>query len=274
MGIDKLNKSLSYMAFRVFKPLSVLFLRNSIPFQTASDWLKRIYLDTAFENKEFRINPDKKQTKTRVALLTGLSRVEIDRVMKIAKPLEASEQKWNRATKVLSGWSSDETYLTKDNIQKILPLTGEISFSSLVLTYSGGATMRSVLDDLLKVKSVEMVGKKVKLIRRDYSEKPDKLKLFNLDLYGKSTGSLLDTLVFNDDKSNVNNRRYQKLVFHSNIPVENKQQAIEFIKSETDKLLIAIDTKLSQLSKDSNTKEKLIGLGTYYIEEDKPNEKL
>ena len=207
--INELNRILSYMAFRTLKPLVVFFLRNAIPFQTAADWLKRIYIDTAFENKEFRINPEKKQTKTRVAVLTGLSRVEIDRMLKIEKPLEVTEQKWNRATKVLSGWANDKVYHDDNGNPKKLPLTGNISFSSLVDKYSGGATMRSVLDELVKVESVSLSENHVKVLRKDYSQKPDKQKLVSLELFGLYTGTLLDTLVYNDKEPNEKRRRFK-----------------------------------------------------------------
>lgn len=272
MDIDKLNKMLSYMAFRIFKPLVVLFLRNSIPYQTASDWLKRVYVDTAFDKKEFRINPDKKQTKTRVAVLTGLSRVEIDRVLKIEKPPEVTEQKWNRATKVLSAWCSDEDYLQQGE-PKILAIYGEHSFSSLVEKYSGGATMRSVLDELVNVKSVQVEGDRVMLIRQDYAQKPDKQKLINLEVSGLSTGALLDTLVFNENEDDISKKRYQKLVFHRSIPDSKINEAIEFIHNETDNLLVLIDNKLSELGSNPEKQHtSMIGLGAYYFEENEDEE--
>ena len=265
-GIAELNKLLSYMAFRIFKPLVILFLRNSIPFQTASDWLKRIYIDTAFDNKEFRINPDKKQTKTRVAVLTGLSRVEIDRILKIEKPLEVTKKKWNRATKVLSAWCNEKAYL-KNKKPNILPIYGKLSFSTLVEKYSGGATMRSVLDELIHVKSVELKDEKVKLIRQDYAQKPNKQKLLNLEISGMATGELLNTLVFNENEPEISIKRYQKIVFNRAIPERNKKYAVEYIHKQTDQLLIKIDNKLSELS--DNTPEletKMLGLGAYYFE--------
>jgi len=265
--IAELNKLLSYMAFRIFKPLVVLFLRNSIPFQTASDWLKRIYIDTVFDKKEFRINPEKKQTKTRVAILTGLSRVEIDRILKIEKPLEVTEQKWNRATKVLSAWCNEKDYL-QNKKPKILPIYGDLSFSSLVDKYSGGATMRSVLSELIHVKSVEVNNDSVTLIRQDYAQKPDKQKLLNLEIFGMSTGELLNTLVFNENEPDIEKKRYQKIAFNRAIPEENQLQAIKYIHQQTDKLLIKIDNKLSELSDNPHlTKTKMLGLGAYYIEE-------
>jgi len=266
--LGKLNKLLSYMAYRIFKPLVVLFLRNAIPFQTASDWLKRIYIDTAFDNKEFRINPEKKQTKTRVAVLTGLSRVEIDRVLNINKPLEVTEQKWNRATKVLSGWSNDNDYLDSNGQPLVLPITGEASFTSLVEKYSGGATMRSVLDELIHVGSVKFLNGNVTLLRQDYAQEPNKQKLLFLELCGMSTGELLETLAFNEKEKNTSKKRYQKLVFNREIPEDKMQEAINYIQFETDKLLVAIDNKLSLLSAiKHNSNTILLGLGTYYFEE-------
>lgn len=265
--IRKLNKLLSYLAYKIFKPLVVLFLRNSITYQTSSDWLKRIYIDTAFENKEFRINPEKKQTKTRVAVLTGLSRVEIDRILKIDKPIEVTEQKWNRATKVLSAWCYDTDYLVNGK-PALLPIYGEKSFSTLVEKYSGGATMRSVLDELVKVKSVQIKGGTARLVRQDYMEKPDAHKLINLEISGFSAGGLLDTLVFNDQETRYMNKRYQKIVFNRQIPLECVQEAKDYIYEHTDKLIFSIDDKLSFLErKHKNQPTQLMGIGAYYFEE-------
>ncbi len=265
--IRKLNELLSYLAYKIFKPLVVLFLRNSITYQTSSDWLKRIYIDTAFENKEFRINPNKKQTKTRVAVLTGLSRVEIDRILKIEKPIEVTEQKWNRATKVLSAWCYDADYL-ESNKPALLPIYGEKSFSTLVEKYSGGATMRSVLDELVKVNSVQIEGDKARLIRQDYMEKPDKQKLINLEVSGFSAGGLLNTLVFNDQETSYTNKRYQKIAFNREIPLEHVQEAKDYIYENTDKLIFSVDDKLSSLETNhKNQPSQLMGIGAYYFEE-------
>lgn len=267
MKIKELNKLLSYMAYKIFKPLVVLFLRNSIPYQTASDWLKRIYIDTAFENKEFRINPEKKQTKTRVAVLTGLSRVEIDRILRIEKPLEVTEQKWNRATKVLSAWCNDKDYMLAGK-PALLPIYGEKSFSSLVEKYSGGATMRSVLDELINVKSVSVENGTAHLLRQDYMETPNKQKLINLEVSGISAGELLNTLVFNDVQTVHADKRYQKIAFNREIPLEHVKEAKDFIYEKADKLIFSVDNKLLSLSENINNQPtQLMGLGAYYFEE-------
>ena len=267
MKIEELNRLLSYMAYKIFKPLVVLFLRNSIPYQTASDWMKRIYIDTAFDNKEFRINPDKKQTKTRVAVLTGLSRVEIDRILKIEKPLEVTEQKWNRATKVLSAWCNDQDFLEKGK-PAILPIYGEKSFTTLVEKYSGGATMRSIMDELLNVESIEKINDEVKLIRQDYMPVPNKQKLLNIEISGFSTGQLLNTLVYNEKEENSEKKRFQKVVIAWKVPDTNIQIAKNYIYQETDKLLIKIDNKLNTLNGNiGKMKTHTIGLGAYYFQE-------
>lgn len=267
--IAALNQMLSYLAYRVFKPLVVLFLRNSVPFQTASDWLKRIYVDVAFENKEFRINTEKKQTKTRVAVLTGLSRVEIDRVLKTEKPIELTEQKWNRATKVLSAWCADERYLDENNLPLDLPIYGKgVTFSSLVNQYSGGATMRSILDELVNVKSVGITGDVVKLLRRDYAIVPSKQKIVDLELYGMFSGNLLDSISYNDNEQNIKEKRYVKMVLNRTISMSKRRKIQEIIKSESDKLLNNIDLELTKTSSNKGNEETYeVGLGVYYFEE-------
>ncbi len=95
---NKFDKMLSYMAFRLFKPIATILLRNSIPYKTAAKWMKQAYVDVAQNNPEFAVE-GKKHTKSRIAVITGLTRVDVDKVLKMDKLVNASEQNWDRATK-------------------------------------------------------------------------------------------------------------------------------------------------------------------------------
>jgi hypothetical protein len=57
--------------FRILRLLAHLVLRHRIPFGVMADVVKQVYVDIAFE--EFGLS-GRKQTTSRVAILTGLSR--------------------------------------------------------------------------------------------------------------------------------------------------------------------------------------------------------
>jgi len=263
----KLDKMLSYMAFRLFKPIATLFLRNMVPYKTAAKWLKQAYVDVAQNNPEFAVD-GKKHTKSRIAVITGLTRVDVDSVLKMDKLVNASEQNWNRATKVISGWISDDDYL--ENYEpKSIPLIGEISFESLVKKYSGGITARAVLDELKHVEAIEIDEDEVKLLRKEYIYHAGKDQLITLENISIAAGGLLDTISYN---TNVNNRikKFQRSIIQRNVPDSLVAPLETYIKDESAFFLHTLDQKLTQkiktTPKTNEPAENTIGIGLHYYE--------
>ena len=255
------------MAFRLFKPIATLFLRNFIPYKTAAKWLKQAYVDVADKNPEFAVE-GKKHTKSRIAVITGLTRVDVDNVLKMPSLINASEQKWNRATKVISGWISDPDYL-EDNEPKKIPLQGDTSFESLVKKYSGGITARAVIDELKHINAIEVVEDQVKLLRKEYIYKAGKDQLITLENISISVGGLLDTVVFNTSTEH-SEKRIQRTIIQRNVP-DSMVNALEtYINDESAFFLHTLDQKLTQkinnTSKQAEPTDNTVGLGLYYYE--------
>src|SRR3972149_9569723 len=101
MGIP-ISRALSAAVTTLLRPLVRLLLRNGASYGTFSDLAKRVYVDVATE--EFGI-PGRKQSKSRVSILTGLSRKEVLRVKRLppTDDLGAGER-YNRAARVVAGW--------------------------------------------------------------------------------------------------------------------------------------------------------------------------
>lgn len=258
---------MSYMAYRLFKPIATLLLRNFIPYKTAAKWLKQAYVDVAEKNPEFAVE-GKKHTKSRIAVITGLTRIDVDNVLKMPSLVNASEQKWNRATKVISGWISDPDYL-ENNEPKIIPLIGDYSFESLVKKYSGGITPRAVIDELKHIKAIEVNENQVKLLRKEYIYKADKDQLITLENISISVGGLLDTVVFNTSPEN-NEKKIQRSIIQRNVP-DSLVKALEtYINDESAFFLHTLDQKLTQKIINSPNQDEptdnSVGLGLYYYE--------
>src|SRR5659263_422661 len=141
----KIAKAISAAVKSLLRPLVRLLLRNGIRYRTFSDIAKRVYVEVATE--EFCI-PGRKQSKSRVSILTGLSRKEVLRVRRLpALDDQGAGARYNRAARVVAGWVRDPRFDDGSGNPAELPFEeGSSSFRELVKTYSGDAPPRAVLD--------------------------------------------------------------------------------------------------------------------------------
>jgi len=85
---------------QLLRPLCRLLLRHSVSFGAFEDMAKRVYVDVAL--KDFGIS-GKKPTTSRIAVLSGLTRKEVQRLL-----LESDDEghevadRYNRAARVLT----------------------------------------------------------------------------------------------------------------------------------------------------------------------------
>jgi len=97
-----------------------------------------------------------------VAIMTGLSRGEVRKLLANDRA-ETTNQATHGAQKVLEGWSRDAEFCTKNGKPRRLPMgSGSGSFASLAHRYSGDIPPRATLEELLRLRSVEIAGTFVK----------------------------------------------------------------------------------------------------------------
>jgi hypothetical protein len=146
---DTLQSTLSAAVIRLLRPLIRVVLRNGVSYQAFSELVKWVFVDVA--RSDFGI-PGRKVTKSRIAVITGLTRREVDRVVNMEEPREeAIAARRNRAARVLSGWAEDRDFRTASGPRDI-PIDGDgLTFSELVRRYSGNQPTRAVLDELERV---------------------------------------------------------------------------------------------------------------------------
>jgi len=267
------NKAISAAILRLLRPLIRVLLRNGISYGTFADLAKWIFVDVAA--KEFAV-PGRKQSHSRISVLTGLSRKEVARVKGIAAPSDAVEDRqYNRASRVIAGWLRDRRFNLTDGSCAPLPFDGEASFSELVRTYSGDMTARAILDELLRVGAVDQdQSGRVHLLASGYIPKgSDAAKLHIL---GTDVALLIDTIDHNlrEEKEQP---RFQRKVAYDNLPAEALPKLRELSQSHAQAILNEIDHYLAQHDRDLNpsvegSARKHAGIGIYYFEEDVPEE--
>ena len=267
------------MLIQIFRPLVRILLRLNVPFNVASEILKWTYVDVA--NKYFGIN-DKKPTKSRIAVITGLSRIQVDQQLKLNMfDKDNSHRKWHRAGRVLTGWVEDMDYLDHEGKSKVLPIESEegVDFKKLVEKYSGGATYKSVLDELLQAEAVKVSKKhKVKLLKPYYLSENDPDDIQNVDFLGLSTQYLLETIDHNIDPERES-PRFQRIVLHDKLPKSLAKLAESYARKKSQELANDVDEyieHLIQLSDSDDNQEVVpyIGVGIYFYKADDENNPL
>ena len=265
-----LRQSLFAAVTKLLRPLIRILLRNGIPYGIFADLAKRVYVDIAAD--EFGI-PGRKQSISRISIITGLSRKEISRVNLLPEQRdEDATERYNRAARVISGWVRDRDFLDDQNHPAELRMEGSgPTFNELVRRFSGDVPARAVLDELLHVGAVERVGThSIRLIQRAYLPKTDEASM--LDILGTDVQALISTIDHNL-RSRTQESFFQRKVAYDNLPVEIVQELRRLSSSRGQTWLEELDRWLAQHDRDINPSvggsgRIRAGVGIYYFEEE------
>jgi len=270
---EKTQQALSLAALSILRPLVRILLRNGVAFGSFADLAKKVYVDVAFE--EFA--PDtKKQTISRVSALTGLTRKEAKRLHELEHTdSQRSEQRYNRAVRVISGWVNDKEFHDALGQPESLPIEGaKASFSALVRKYSGDVPTQSMLSVLISASAIEKTGDRVRLIQRAYV--PGKDPADKLSILGTDTAELISTI----DHNLVNGEkglRFQRKVSNHHIQADAVPEFQLLSSQKAQQLLEQFDAWLSDHEVDSEKRDSdqgdYVSLGIYYYERSKHEEK-
>jgi hypothetical protein len=253
---------------RILKPLIRILLRNGISYGTFADIAKSQFIDVA--RNEFSIE-GRKQSVSRVSVITGLTRKEVRRVVGL-EPSEDREnaERYNRAARVVAGWRRDAAFLDRKGKPMVLSVTGKAnSFQELVRRYSGDIPYRAVLDELEADGSVERLDEsRVKLTQRAYLPKAD--ESMKLHILGVDTALLIDTIDHNL-KAEHPFTRFQRKVLYDNLPDEALPEFRRLSSKASQNLLEKFDRWLSQHDRDTRpgiegSGRNTAGIGIYFFE--------
>jgi hypothetical protein len=271
----KVKNALFAAILKIIRPLVRILLRNGVPFRTIADLIKWIFVDVAL--KEFGI-AGRKQSDSRIAIITGLSRKEVRRLRKVTQPSDAEEiDRYNRAARVISGWIRDRRFTDAKGHPRLLPFDkAKNSFSDLVKFFSGDVPARAILDELANVGAVKKLKDgKIKLITRAYlpvGDEPDFLSILGTD-----TAHLITTIDHNIIRK-PEERFFQRKVSYDNLPEEAIPIFRQLSARQCQKLLERLDEWLAEHDRDIKPsirgKDRMLaGIGIYYFQEDLSQEK-
>lgn len=263
---ESVQTTLTRAVRTLLKPLVRILLRNGIAYGSFAELAKKTYVDVAFEN----FAPEgKKQTVSRVSALTGLTRKETKRLHEMAQDdADASQQRYNRAIRVISGWLNDAGFHDAGGQPLTLPVDGEgASFAALVKKYSGDMTTQSMLAVLSAAATVVREEDRVRLIQHAYlpgNDPADKLHILGTD-----SAELIATIDHNL-VSQSDALRFQRKVSNHRVRAEALPEFRALSSRKAQALLEEFDAWLAKheitAGDQDDDQGHYVSLGIYYYE--------
>lgn len=263
------KQKLQNYVIRLIKPLARLLIKLDVPHKAFAELAKQSYVEAAYEH--FALDK-RKMTVSRVAVLTGLSRKEVQRIQQEGMGWE--QPSVNRAARVVAGWLQDSDYLDGAHQPLVLKYKGSCSFESLVAKYSGDITSGAILDELLSHQIIEKVPNEngefdVRLIKMGYILNSDEQSQAKL-LLG-AADNLLSSGVHNIQRDpELDEAHFQRQLTFHDVPDHLVPDFKQRIESAAGDILRQLQSDLSSELPESNIQDEpkqrnRVGLGLYYF---------
>lgn len=275
---DSVKTGLLAAYAKLLRPLVRILLRHGVTYAELSEVVKTVYVSVAA--LEFRV-PGKKMSKARIAIVTGLTRKEVQRISEIDNR-ERAGQKTNlsRIGRVLSGWHTDPEFTGPYGMPLELRYDSAVptdeTFVRLVQRYSGDMTPRAMLDELLRVGAVVETDQNwFKVVRREYV--PHTLAPDFLERVGRGVHNFVHTIEMNMQKVGPGKGRFERTVRPDHgIRAQDLHLFDQYVRQKCQALLEDIDnwlTKLDQPEKQDDVVQTGVGIYHFVVEDDEYEDK-
>ena len=265
---SRLDEAIGNAALRILNALARVLLRHGVSFHAFSELAKQAYVDVA--RRDFAL-PGRKASISRVSVLTGLTRKDVQRLLSPSSPPEQlASDNHNRAARVVAGWVRDKELNGGDGSLPALPFEGSVSFSEVVRRYSGDVPPRAGLDELERVGPVSQDAEgRIRLLSRVYI--PRHGDLGKLAILGSDVSFLIETIDHNIQETAT--PRFQRKVMYDNLPMAAVDELRPLAARQAQELIEALDAWMAQRDRDANPQASgdgrfRAGLGVFYFEHD------
>jgi hypothetical protein len=265
---DSVKTGLLAAYAKLLRPLIRILLRHGVTYAELSEVVKTVYVSIAAH--EFRV-PGKKMSKARIAIVTGLTRKEVQRISESDnKEISGPKTNLSRIGRVLSGWHTDPDFTGPYGMPLELRYDSEVpadaTFTRLVQRYSGDMTPRAMLDELLRVGTVVETDQNwFKVLRREYV--PYTLAPDFLETVGNGIHNFVHTIETNMRKAGPGQGRLERTVFPpTGLRIQDLPLFDQYVRQSGQKFLEDIDNWLTKLDRPGKKDEVIkTGVGIYHF---------
>jgi hypothetical protein len=273
LGSDPVKDATVSALERVLDPLLELLFDAGVTVQE----LNQIARNRAVRIATKRVIKESgRESKSRVAIMTGLPRSEVTRILGSSDSAPQSKPDQHPARRVLAAWHDDPRFLAPNGDPAVLPIFGKrCSFERLVERYGASIPVRAMLDELIQLDAVERLeDQKV----RAKSRVPIMTGLTNrsISALGERGRDLLETLAHNVRRSTQPYFEATAVIDDGDLELVNflrreiAEQGTNFINSATSLLNRSQIKRSSKTAKSSRAVR--LGVTVYYFQEESPSD--
>jgi len=262
---DSIKHQLKGALALMLKPLVRLLISQGVTHADFAESAKEVYVEVALRH----FGEDDKINRSRVAVLTGLTRKEVKNVIDRTLASNEPAKKSSKIERVLTGWYSDPKFTGPYGLPLEIPYeAGDVEAASivaLVKAYGADMSAKQLLQELIASGCVVENGETYKAVRRMYEPAP--LSAEVIDRLGNIGYWVFSTLASNMQKEKRRDfGNFERIVVADDGCTENVIVDFDrYIKERGQTLLEEIDMWFATNSKRNNESEQPKDTGFYMV---------
>ncbi|HSP99931.1 MAG TPA: DUF6502 family protein [Candidatus Dormibacteraeota bacterium] len=267
--MSDLGERLISATAQALQPLVKRLLATGVPFGQLEGRLRELFVEVA--EAEFAL-PGRRQTDSRVSLLTGINRKEVRRIRAAERGQPGpSSFGMNYATSLISRWVTDPRTSDRRGRPRPLPYRAARgpSFMKLARAVTADLAPRVLLDELLRSGAAELRDGDVVVLTSDaYVARREPAE--TLRILEEDPRELIETILRNIF-SEGEERLLQRKVYFDNLGSEAAAQIRAEMRREGEQFLQRINRLLARYDRDRNPRapggeRHYAGVGVYFFE--------
>lgn len=258
-SLDQGNRTVITALRKILRPLVKFMIANQITYPYLINMLKATYVEVA--ETEFPVE-GKKQTDSRINLLTGVHRKDVKRLRTEQENQEESPANISLGAQIIARWVGDKNLQNLDGSPMVLPLQDDNEFSmksfeGLVSNIAkGDIRPRVVLDELMRLDMVEL-DPDHKVILKTKAYTPNQGQKEKLFFFGKNIQDHLCAGVHN--LAGEQPPFFDRSVYYD----ELSEQSINELNTLTSELGMQALIKVNEKALELQTADKNSGKASY-----------
>jgi Family of unknown function (DUF6502) len=252
------------------RPLVKRLVALGVPFGRVEARLRELFVEMA--EAELAL-PGRRQTDSRIALVTGINRKEVRRIRSGDRDAGAPRSfGMNQAVSLISRWRTDPQTSDRSGRPRPLPYQASrgASFMQLARKVTGDLAPRILLDELVRSGAAEIRPGDVVVLKGDaYVPKMEPAE--KLQILAEDPPELVETILRNI-LVEERDRLLQRKVYFGNLGSDAAKRIRAEMRREGERFLRRMNRLLARYDRDRNPKASggkrhYAGIGVYFFEE-------
>jgi hypothetical protein len=268
--MSDVGERMIWAAANTLRPLVKRLLASGMPFGRLEARLRELFVEVA--ETELAL-PGRRQTDSRVSLLTGINRKEVRRIRSAERGQPApSSFSMNYASSLISRWLSDPQTVDRAGRPRPLPYQAKrgASFMKLARKVTADLAPRVLLDEVLRSGAAELRPDNLVVLKSD-AYVPKREPAEKLQILGEDPAELIETIlrnIFSESSESL----LQRKVYYDNLGSSAAKQIRAQMRHEGERFLRRVNRLLAKYDRDRNVNAAggdryYAGMGVYFFED-------